>query len=619
MSRSHGHRFANETLPDQLFDNPLAFARTLSNQRQGLQLLASAWDQAGALLPAVDRAQRSGLTATCEQRGAYVAIVISVPPPRELGDPCAIAIVGSGDGQTKFDHAQYFILELDRSAGTGDTRFLISLRTERDVSATPIGKGPPPDLRWFVDHVCELVARRQPPAPRIPQVPGWYYWHAFRGDEAMRAFLQANDFAQQLAVAQRMPVLLLPEMAEAADVFLTGGATSTGLRQFHAALRGDASFAPACHILATMLANTQSGAIPANLARAVAILALAREFGADLSQSYLLEAEIRKSLATAGIDVRKNYETAQKLVEMAGPQPVPGERRIARGSAAPTSGDPIWTSLFLDESELSHYQRTEDKRAEDTPPGAIHAGHVVWVGDERWPMWRIIDTRYLFPTGDAAERYLRRVMGLIGDGLPALPTAELADATIAFGGASPGRVPNTRHAAQSIVVRVGRMIAKLYVAEGPGAPLTGHVLEQAMLVPLAQRIVARSQYMLARYWLNVGRGTDAAMLFAQSPKPSMLAEYPILALPEFVNAMLTLGDGYMRSAQALWDLQTQLRGREWQTHREATAALVRTLLDDNASDSRVNAAQAQALVTEMRRLDADPIWAQLEAECRTRT
>lgn len=617
MSRSHGHRFANETLPDQLFDNPLAFARTLANERQGLQLLASAWDQAGALLPAVDRVQRSGLAATFEQRGAYVAMAITVPPPRELGDPCMIAIVGSGDGQTKLDNVQYFVLELDRSAGTGDTRFVIAQRSERDVATTPVGKGPPPDLRWFVDHVCELVARRAPPAPRIPQVAGWYYWHAFRGDEAMRAFLQANDFAQQLAIAQRMPVLLLPETAEAADVFLTGGATSASLRRFHATLRTDASFAPASFVLATLLANSQSGSVAANLARAITVLVEARELGADRSPSYTLEAEIRTSLATAGIDVRKNYETAQKLLAMAGPQPVPGERRMARGSSAP-SGDPIWPALFLDESELSHYQRTEDKRAQDTPPGAIHAGQVVWVGGEQWPMWRIIDTRYLFPTGDTAERYLRRVMGLIGDGLPALPTPELADATIAFGGASPGRIPNTRHAAQSIVVRVGRMIAKLYVAEGPGAPLTGHVLEQAMLVPLAQRIVARAQYMLARYWLDVGRGTDAATLFARSPNPRLLTDYPILALPEFVNAMLTLGDGFQRGAQALWDLQTQLRGREWQAHRQAIAALVRTLLDDSASEPRVNAAHAASLVSEMRRLDADPIWAQLAAECSAR-
>lgn len=617
MSRSHGHRFANEALPDQLFDNPLAFTRTLANQRTGLQLLASAWDQAGARLPAVDRVSRAGLSATFEQRGAYVAITISVPPPRELGDPCAIAIVGVGDGQTGIERVQYFVLELDRSVATDGTRFIISTRGEPGDSVT-LGEGPPPDTRWFIDHVCELVARRQPPAPRIPLVPAWYYWHAFRGDEAMRAFLQANDFAQQLAVVKRMPILMLPEIAEAADVFLTGGATSQSLRAFHAALRAEAAFAPTCQILATLLANTRSGAAGANLARAIAILTEAREHGADLGPSYLLEAEMRKALATAGIDVRKNYETAQKLLEMAGPQPVPGERtRMARGSTA-SYGDPTWTQLFLDESELSHYRRADDRRAEETPPGAIHAGHVAWVGDERWPMWRIIDTRYVFPTSDAAEKYLRRVMGLIGDGLPALPTPELADATIAFGGASPGRIPGTRHAAQSIVVRVGRVIAKLYVVEGPGAPQTGHVLAQPMLVPLAQRIVSRVQYMLARYWLAVGRGADAAALFAETANPRLLAAYPILALPEFPAAMLTLGGTYARSAEALWKLQTQLRGQQWQAHREATRALVRTLLDDTASEPHVNAACAQALVNEMRRLDSDPIWAALEAECRAR-
>jgi hypothetical protein len=53
-------------------------------------------------------------------------------------------------------------------------------------------------------------------------------------------------------------------------------------------------------------------------------------------------------------------------------------------------------------------------------------------------------------------------------------------------------------------------------------------------------------------------------------------------------------------------------------HRDATHALVRTLLDDRASEPRVNAAYASVLVAEMRRLDGDPIWAQLEAECRAR-
>jgi hypothetical protein len=412
--------------------------------------------------------------------------------------------------------------------------------------------------------------------------------------------------------------LLLPEIADAADVFLTGGATSAGLRQFHAALRADASFAPTCHVLATLLANARAGSIAANLSRAIKVLAEANEYGADPGQSAAIEADVRQKLAAIGIEVRANYEAAQRLLAQA-TAPSEAPRRIARGSsAAIASGDPTWSALFLDETELAHYKRAEDCRAETPPANALHAGYVTWVGHESWPMWRIIDTRMLFGTAEAADRYLRSVMATIGDGLPALPTAELADATIAFGGAGPGRLPGTRHASQSIVLRVGRMVAKLYIVEGPSAPLGGHLLEQAMLVPLAHRIVQRAQYMLARYWLSVGRGTDAATLFAKSPTARLLSDYPILALPELPAAMLTMGGAYAAAAQALWQLQTQLRGQQWHAHREATRALVRTLLDDRASDPRVNAAHAFALVSEMRRLDNDPIWAQLEAECRAR-
>ena len=621
MSRSHGHRFANEALPETLFDNPLAFARTLANQRQGLQLLVSAWDRAGALLSVADRVSRSGLTATFEQRGAFVVIQIVVPPPRELGDPAAIVIVGSGDGVTRFDGVQYFILELDVHTATGDTRFIVVSRNERDEHGTPLGEGPPPDTRWFADHVCELVARRQPPAPRMPVVPAWYWWHAFRGAEAMRAFLAANDFASQLQIVQRAPILLLPEIADAADVFLTGGATSQSLREFRDRLRGDPSFGPACHVLATLLANTRAGSPAANLARAITVLGEASEYVADRSRSSAIEADVRHQLASIGVDVRANYEAAQRLRAAVELQPE-ASRRVARGSSTGVShgtGDPTWSSLFLDESELPQFQRSEDRRAEAPPPGALHAGYVAWVGHDSWPMWHIVDTRWLFPTAEAADHFLRSVLYAIGDGLPALHAPQLGDATLAFGGATPGRMPGTRHASQIVVVRVGRMIAKLYVAEGPTAPQSGHALDPAMPLPLARRAAQRAQWMLARYWLSVGRGSDAATLFAQSPSERLLAEYPILALPELAEAMLTLGDGYAPAAQALYRLQTQLRGQQWQAHRDATRALVRTLLDDRASEPRVNAACAYTLVTEMRRLDSDPIWAQLEAECRART
>ena len=609
MSRSHGHRFANEALPEALFDNPLVFARTLATGRYGLQLIASAWDRAGALLPAADRAGRSGLTATLEQRGPFATIQITVPPPRETGDPAAIVIVGRGDGVTAFDDAQYFMLEL------GDARFHVVSRTAHDEHGTNLGMGPAPDMRWFTDHVCELIAKRPPPPARAPSVPAWYWWHVFRGADAMRSFFGANDRAAQLHAAQRAPILLLPEIVEAADVFLTGGATAAPLRDFQAALKADASYAPALHVLATLLANARIGSVAANLCRAITIIDQAREYGADESQSSAIEADVRQKLAAIGIEPRANYEAAQRLLARAQApttdDPVqPGwtspQRRIARGSIAASAGDPTWTALFLDETELVHYRRTDDRRFEAPPSGALHAGSSTWIGDERWPMWHLIDTRMLFATAEAADRYLRSVLATIGDGLPALPTAELADATIAFG--HPG--------AQSIVIRVGRMVAKLYVVEGPAARASGHALDQSMLLPLAQRITQRAQWLLARYWLSIGRSTDAATLFARSPTPRLFADYPILALPELPAAMLTLGSEYIAAAQALWDLQTKLRSREWQTHRQAMAALVRTLLDEQAGEPRVNVAHATALVAEMRRLDADPVWATLEAECR---
>lgn len=600
MSRSHGYRFANEALPEALFDNPLVFARTLATGRYGLQLIASAWDRAGALLPAADRAGRSGLTATIEQRGPFAAIQITVPPPREAGDPGAIVIVGRGDGVNAFDDAQYFMLEL------GDGCFHVVTRRPTDEHGTNLGIGPAPDMRWFTDHVCELIAKRPAPAARTPSVPAWYWWHVFRGADAMRSFFNANDLAAQLHAAQRAPVLLMPELAEAADVFLTGGATSASLREFQRAIKAEPTYAPGLLVLATLLANARIGSIAANLCRAITVVEEAREYGADDAPACAIEADIRQKLAAIGIEPRANHEAAQRLLSRA-PSPSDSQRRIARGSTGP--GDPTWMSLFLDETELPHYRRAEDRRFEAPPSNTLAAGSVTWVGDERWPMWHLIDTRMLFATAEVADRYLRSVLASIGDGLPALPTAELADATIAFG--HPG--------AHSIVIRVGRMVGKLYVVEGPGARPSGHVLDQSMLLPLAQRIVQRAQWLLARYWLAIGRSTDAAQLFAQSPTQRLFTDYPILALPELPAAMLTLGSEYIAAAQALWQLQTQLRSRAWETHRRATAALVRTLLDERAGEPRVNVAHAAVLVAEMRKLDADPVWATLEAECRARS
>jgi hypothetical protein len=320
--------------------------------------------------------------------------------------------------------------------------------------------------------------------------------------------------------------------------------------------------------------------------------------------------------------VRANYEAAQKLQAIAGAPPAEPQRRMARGSVAPQQrgNDPTWTSLFLDNAELPYFTKREEQAivndATFSFSGGTRAGYVAWIGQESWPMWHVVDTRWLFPTTDAADQYLRTVMPVIGDGLPTLHAPQLGDVALAFGGAEPGHTHGTRYAAQCLVIRVGRLVMKLFVVEGPTACASGTPLDETAMLALAHRAIARAQWMLSRYWLTVGRGSDAATMFAQMPNARLFTEYPILALPEFPAAMATLGDAYAPHAQVLWQIQTQLRSQQWSVHRDATRALVRTLLDDRASDQRVNAAHAYALIHEMRKLDPDPMWAQLEAECR---
>lgn len=596
MSRSHGYRFANDVLPETLFDNPLAFARAVTNQRQGLQLLASAWDRAGATMAAADRAGRAGLTATIEQRGAYGIILVSVPPPRGPGDPAMIVIAGTGDGESSYDVTGFYILELG-----SDTRYHVVSRTANAEHGTTLGIGPAPDARMFIDHVCGSVS------PRIPTVPAYYWWHAFDGATAMRAWLNTRD--PMSAVAQH-PILLLPEIAESASVFLTGGASADGLPQFRYRLMRDPAFGPAAHGLAMLLASARSGVAAANLARALVVLAEAREYGADRAQSYAIEADIRQKLAVLGIETRANHEAAQRLQAMAQqPQAEAPRQRMARGSHFGIDGgappnDTTFATLFLDTSELPQFTRGE--LADLDPGNGIAAASITWTGRDDWAMSRIIDTRWTFATAADAEQFLRSAQHAIGDRLPAVGTPPLAEETLAFGS------PRT---AQILVFRVGRTVGRLAVAQGAAA---AEPLEQAMLVPYAQRAVQRAHWNLSRYWLSVGCGSDAATLFVQTPNARLLADYPILALPELPAAMATLGGAYVHGAQQLWQLQTQLRGQQWQAYRSATQALVRTLLDDRTSEPRVNVAHALAIVDEMRRLDPDPIWMQLAAECATR-
>jgi hypothetical protein len=245
--------------------------------------------------------------------------------------------------------------------------------------------------------------------------------------------------------------------------------------------------------------------------------------------------------------------------------------------------------------------------------GGLRAGYAAWAADEASPMARILDARWVFRTAGAASSFM--AAAALGAGLPMLPAPALGDETLAFGddGTTGGR---RTHA---IVMRIGRVVARLQVFEGAYAAASRHILHAAMLHPLAQKAVLRARQGLSQYWILVASPTNAVPALVHSPgynAAQLLSKYPLLAHPELPTSLAMMGDDYVPVARALAAFQAQLRAHRWATYRDAMLALVRALLASDMGDPRVNVAHAYEIVYEMRCLDPDPIWIQLDAQCR---
>jgi hypothetical protein len=206
----------------------------------------------------------------------------------------------------------------------------------------------------------------------------------------------------------------------------------------------------------------------------------------------------------------------------------------------------------------------------------------------------------------------------LGDGLPSLAAPQLGDHTLAFGdsGMTGGR------RTQVIVVRIGRVIARVQAFEGMQAAQAREILHAALLQPLAGKIVQRVRKALASYWLAVAYPTNAVAALVHSPgyeAARLITQYPLLAHADLPAAIMHLGDQYMPVARALASFQAQLRAHRWASYRDTMLALVRVLLASDVGDPRVNAAHAHEIVCELRSMDPAPIWMQLDVECRART
>lgn len=466
----------------------------------------------------------------------------------------------------------------------------------------------------------------------------------------MRAFHDAPE-PEAWRVVERHPALLMPELVDAAERLFGRTRPLEGLREMHHALRGSTAYAPYHRLLAAALATEQRGSRRINLERALAVIKDVRRAAAGDPGDEHIEWAIRtelKALVTAAGATSTSAGSSAPGATLAGTTPAPGATLVsARGSvpgttpgtAAPAKGSapargseplvkpPSMHALFLDEDDLPKFRRGDDRRS--TNPnlhdrayithGGLHAGASEWLGDVAAPVYRIVDARWVFASTKAARAYLDSpgTQLLARDGMESPAVLKIGDGAHAWGN---DRSPACRTARHCLLFRIERVVAKLDVTEGPGAPQALQRLTREQLLPYAELVVRRVRRTLAEYWLGIAGGTTAAQKLLQaSPRTAdrLFAEYPILLLPEFPTAMASLGVTYRARAEHLAIMQGAARNN-WQSYRELLRTLVRTLLDETVGEPRINADAALRLVLAHRQLDADQSWATLETECAAR-
>jgi hypothetical protein len=157
---------------------------------------------------------------------------------------------------------------------------------------------------------------------------------------------------------------------------------------------------------------------------------------------------------------------------------------------------PAYLAAFLDASDLPDMTQVRDTRLQgpDLADVAFDANHGDWAGDALWigtnhdPVWRVLDARWTFLTVDDADAYFDAIRDQTAAGLPridGLPAA--GDRAVVHLGYTRGLVPlPTRRSV--VLFRVGRVVCRLEVVEGPDARVQ---LRPETVALLARRIEAR--------------------------------------------------------------------------------------------------------------------------------
>jgi hypothetical protein len=643
MARTHAQEFANNALADRVFTDPVGTVHTLATDP--VALLTSLWEQAGADLPPIARMPAAGLTAAVQPIGRYAVAIVTLPPPRDPGDPVLVAVVGRGDGVTKLSTIAYYTLELSGSVGA-PTFSTCSFNAAG--LRVRVGDGPLPEATWFAEHVLDLFSGVQPGANEgVPELPFWYWWFAFDGANAFQLFNRSRRDAERLEAVQRTPILLLRDIELGVEAY-SGTSSADKLRELRPQLRREKVFGDTWKAAIDQIVRSKHAPTATSILLALPLIAEASEHGALVkAQAYEIEAKLRGTLAGLGVDAHENAVRAHELYALAEEA---AAKRARRASKGPPIEDPLGASLYLAQADLPDHQVLEQNdtfAANDATflaHGGLRAGYVSWGAPSWLAIATLIDARWVFRTPADAARFMAAIAPALGEGLPAQGALQIGDQVLSFGDdfSREGRT-------QILAVLEGRVVIRLKAIEGVEAAASRQMLHAQMLYPLAGKAAARAHNAQLRYWHSVEFATNTIATLVHTPHHDvgrLLPSLPLLALGELPELIRVRAEDrreeldedianeedptkqdlakeaakkeiekYMTAADTLANFQAQLRAHRWQQYRDAMLALTRMLLASNVGDPRVNAARAHEFVQELRHIDRDPVWDHLDMLC----
>lgn len=174
------------------------------------------------------------------------------------------------------------------------------------------------------------------------------------------------------------------------------------------------------------------------------------------------------------------------------PQPPnPNERRVG------ISRDD-YLSLFLEADAFPKpMEMVQDTRLHGPDPDdlafprcqGILTGLAAWMAAIDEIIWRVVDIRWVFPTAWQASTYHAQRLRANSEGTAPVETApEVGEECRVFGGTVEIVAPITL-TQYFYLFRVGRVVAKIYVAQGQ--EVVGAKLSPSDIAPIAARVVAR--------------------------------------------------------------------------------------------------------------------------------